>query len=143
MSLLALAKKAQKINVEKLALDITKKNSGLVSKRIEGQLKVGESGDGGKIGLYKSIRYASFKSRIGSLAPSGTVDLKLSGNLYKGINTVVSANSYTTDSSVSYSNVQVDRYGKKIYELQKDNSEDIKFKNGVDTIAAYEKLLGL
>ena len=143
MSLLKLAQKARQINIQQLALNVVKKNSGLIDKRIQEQLTVGENGDGLKVGYYKSPYYASLKSRIGSLAPNGVVDLKLSGNLHNGIKTDIKGSTYNTDSSVSYSKVQKERYGNKIYELQKENSEDIKFKNSIDIIKEYTKKLGL
>ena len=94
MSLLKLAQKARQINIQELALSIAEKNSGLIDKRIVEQLTVGENGEGGKVGLYKSPYYSSLKSRMGSLAPSGVVDLKLSGRLHKGINTKFQKTTY-------------------------------------------------
>ena len=138
-----LAAKAKKINVQLLALQVVKTNAGLINERIETQLTVGENADGNNVGLYTSARYANFKQRIGSSAPRGIVDLKLSGKLYEGLNTDIKPKTFKTDSSVEYSKYQIKRYGKKIYELQESNSEDIKFKNSVDIYTEYKRLLGL
>lgn len=140
MSLLKLAQKARKINVRDLALQIARQNAGLISNRVQQQLTVGEAGDGRIVGKYKSPYYARLKARISS-APSGVVDLKLSGSLHKGLNTDISKSKFETNSSVDYSKYQIDRYGKRIYELQKDNKEDIKFKNSFDTVKEYSRLL--
>ena len=137
-----LAAKAKTINVRKLASDILKQNSGLITNKIEQQLTVGESGRG-EVGKYKSPRYAAFKQRIGSQAPSGVVDLKLSGNLYKGLYVEFSGTSYDANSKVDYSKYQIKRYGKKIYELQKSLQKDTEFEYSQKIINEYFQRLGL
>ena len=48
------------------------------------QIEHGIAPDGNKIGEYASDAYASFKQSIGSQAPKGDVDLKLSGDFISG-----------------------------------------------------------
>ena len=138
-----LAKKAKAINVRELALLILRDNGELVNSRIREQLTVGESGTGRDVGKYKSDRYAIFKQRIGSQAPSGVVDLKLSGSLYDGLFTKIKGFSIETDSKVNYSKYQKVRYGDEIYELQKENQKDIEFQLSQAIIEAYFSKLGL
>ena len=138
-----LAKKAKQINVKELALQVAQANAGLISERVREQLLVGENSEGQNVGKYTTKRYSSFKKRIGSIAPFGVPDLKLSGKLHKGLKAEIKPASFTVDSSVEYSKYQIKRYGKKIYGLQKENAEDVKFNNSVKIAAAYQKALGL
>jgi len=140
--ILELSKRAKRINVPELALLVAQSNTGLIKERLIGQLEVGENGNGQQIGKYTSAYYARFKQRIGSKAPSGTVDLKLSGNLYDGI-FVDFGNKVEIDSDVEYSRYQKIRYGKEIYELQDENKEDVRFNNSAKTVEAYKTALGL
>jgi hypothetical protein len=84
-----LAEKAKKIDVKKLALQVVKDNAGLIKTRLTEQLTVGENGQSSDIGKYKSNWYARLKRNMGSQAPFGTVDLKYSGDLYKGLEVAI------------------------------------------------------
>ncbi|MBT3206949.1 MAG: hypothetical protein HN347_01230 [Bacteroidetes bacterium] len=138
-----LAARAKTINVQELALKVAQQNSGLIKERVQQQLIVGENEDGQEVGRYKSERYANFKQRIGSLAPSGVVDLKLSGELQNKLKVGIFPTQYLINSLIDYSKYQIQRYGKKIYGLQKENSEDIKFKNSIGIATEYKRLLGI
>lgn len=138
-----LSEKAKQIDVRKLASDVMNENSGLITNKIREQLTVGESGSGRDVGKYVSERYASLKRRIGSQAPYGVVDLRLSGNLYKGLDTTFKGFEYKTDSSVDYSKYQIKRYGKDIYELQKENKKDSEFELSNKITKEYFNRLGL
>ena len=138
-----LAEKAKRIDVKELALQVAKANEGLILQRQKQQLTVGEKADGSDIGTLKSDIYARRKKQRGGSAPFGVPDLKFSGKLYEGLNVNITPAEYNVDSSVSYSKYNVKRYGKNIYGLQKDNSEDIKFKNSQDIVGLYKKELGL
>ena len=138
-----LAKKAKAINVRELALQILRENEELINSRIREQLIVGENGKGQDVGKYKSSYYARFKKRIGSQAPLGTVDLKLSGELHDKLFTEFKDFKTETDSKVEYSKYQKKRYGKTIYEPQKSNQKDFEFSASKKIIEAYYKKLGL
>jgi hypothetical protein len=138
-----LAEKAKRIDVDKLALDVAKANSGLIKTRVQEQLTVGENGEAQDVGKYKSNRYARMKQSIGSQAPFGIVDLKLSGKLHENIKVGIFPTQVLVNSLVDYAKYQISRYGKSIFELQESNQEDIKFKNSNDIIKEYSRQLGL
>lgn len=142
MSLRELAKKAEKINIGKLALIAATGNLGLISNNVRKQLESGIAGDGSYVGKYKSLYYARKKRSI-SKAPFGVVDLKLTGLLYSKLNTTISGNKINTDSGVDYSKYQIKRYGRRIYENTDDNKEIVRSKNSRDTIAEYKRELGI
>ena len=139
-----LAKKAKKINVRQLALKVAQANEGLITDNVIDQLDVGIAGDGKRVGEYVTDRYSRFKRSEGSNAPFGVVDLKLTGDLYKGIRTrVLPTQVITNVVGVTYSKYQVRRYGKRIYENTPKNANEVKNENSRDTVQAYSKALGL
>lgn len=138
-----LAAKAKKINISKLALQVAKANVGLITDNVIDQLNVGIAGDGASVGSYATDYYSRYKRRIGSLAPFGTVDLKVTGKLYKGLRTSIKGLAVSTVSKVSYSKYQIGRYGERIYENTKTNQDQVKNKNSAGIVENYSKLLGL
>jgi len=126
-----------------LALKEAQSNSELIADLNRQQLVVGENGDGRDVGVYKSPRYASFKKRIGSIAPTGIVDLKLSGDLYKEITATITPANITIESKVSYDKYQEKRYGEEIHQLQDQNWEEVEFKVLIETRDKYLKALSL
>lgn len=126
-----------------LALKEAQANSELIAELNRQQLTVGENSKGQNVGKYVSPRYASFKKRIGSQAPSGIVDLKLSGNLYKKIQAKITPTTITIASTVPYDIYQEKRYGEEIHKLQDQNWEEIEFKVLVETRKDYLKAMGL
>ncbi len=143
MSLKKLGQKAKKVNIQLLALKEAQANSELIAELNRQQLTVGENSKGQDVGKYVSPRYAQFKKRIGSQAPSGIVDLKLSGNLYEKIKVGILPTQILINSLVDYSKYQVKRYGKEIFNLQDDNWEEIEFKVLIETRKKYIKSIGL
>ena len=143
MSLKKLGQKAKRINIRLLALKEAQANSELIAELNRQQLIVGENSKAQDVGQYVSSRYASFKKRIGSLAPSGVVDLKLSGNLYKGIKATITPTAITIKSDVDYDKYQERRYGETIHDLQDQNWEEVETKVLLDTISKYIKTMGL
>jgi len=138
-----LAEKAKKIDIQKLALEVVRANSGLIKSRLQEQLTVGENGEGSDVGKYTTAYYSKLKKRMGSQAPFGTVDLKYSGDLYKQLEVAISESKVSIDSSVSYSKYQIERYGKSIYEIQDENQKDISFINERELTKAYSEALDL
>lgn len=143
MELEKLGKKAKTINIDQIALKNAKANSGLISDLNRQQLTVGENSKGQDVGQYTTARYASFKKRIGSQAPVGVPDLKVSGNLYEKIFTEVSPQTITINTKAEYGKYNEKRYGKEIFNLQDQNWEEIEFKVLVATREQYLKQLGL
>jgi hypothetical protein len=143
VSLKKLGQKAERINIQLLALKEAQANSELIAELNRQQLTVGENSKAQDVGQYVSPRYASFKKRIGSQAPAGVVDLKLSGNLYKGIGAKVTPTLIEIKSTVPYDIYQEKRYGDTIHKLQDQNWEEVETKVLVGTIKKYVKLMGL
>lgn len=137
-----LAAKAKRINIEQLALSIAKSNSGLIVDNVREQLVKGIAGDNATVGIYTSYPYAKRKAKI-SQVPFGVVDLKLSGKLYANLKVDLTPKSVTVDSTVDYSKYQIKRYGKRVYENTKENSEKVKSKNSIDIVKNYSKALGI
>jgi hypothetical protein len=138
-----LAQKAKTINVERLAQQVAKANVGLITDNVIDQLDIGIAGDGASVGKYSTNYYSRFKRRLGSNAPFGIVDLKVTGDLYKGLRTTIKGDKVETDSKVSYSKYQINRYGKRIYENTNENKKEVRAKNSADIISGYSKALGL
>lgn len=143
MGLRELASNAKKINVRRLALQVARSNVGLITDNVIGQLDVGIAGDGQRVGDYSTNYYSRFKRRIGSNAPFGVVDLKVTGALYRGLRTKISGTDVETDSKVSYSIYQKNRYGERIYENTEENKGNVRAKNSRDAVSRYKILLGL
>lgn len=137
-----LAKKAKRINIQRLALVVAKSNSELIADNIRDQLSVGKAGNNAAVGIYSSLSYARLKSRT-SKAPFGVVNLKLSGDLYSEIFVKITPAKVDTGSNVPYSKYQINRYGKRIYENTPENSGKVRDKNSGDIVRAYAKALGL
>ncbi len=138
-----LAAKAKTINIEQLVQQVVESNAGLIADNVREQLTKGIKGSGSAVGIYSSLWYSNMKQRIGSKAPSGWVDLKLSGSLFDEIFVKVSKTEVTVDSKVSYSKYQIERYGEKIYENTKENMEQVSEKNTIYAVRNYTKALGL
>jgi len=138
-----LAEKAKKIDLQKLALQVAQANAELIPESVRNQLDVGKNGDGYNVGKYTTRYYSNYKQRRGSNAPWGVVDLKLSGELYRMLDVTISEKDFKVESFVDYSKYQLQRYGKEIYELQKDNQKTIRDKNSVDIVKEYSSQLGL
>jgi hypothetical protein len=107
------------------------------------QLRIGENAFGQDVGKYKSDRYADLKKRIGSQAPNGVPDLLFSGKLYKEMFVKFEDKQYFTDSKVEYAKFQKERYGESIFDLQKQNEEEIEFKGVNELIELYKKAIGV
>lgn len=137
-----LAKNAKRINVTQLVLLVAKSNTGLIADNVREQLSRGKAGDNIVVGIYTSLPYAKRKAKI-SQAPFGTVDLKLSGDLYKNLKVDLTLKSVDVDSTVSYSKYQIKRYGKRVYENTSTNSAKVRDKNSKDSVREYRKALGL
>jgi hypothetical protein len=138
-----LAEKAKRIDVEGLALQVAKVNAELIPTAIRGQLTEGKNGDGSSVGRYTTPYYSNYKQKRGSQAPWGVADLKLSGKLYEMLDVEIKPTEFKVDSFVDYSKYQIDRYGNKIYQLQKQNQQNIQRQNSVDIIKEYSRQLGL
>ena len=88
---------------------------------LRSQLSAGESGDGGQMPSYSSKYYARYKQRIGSEAPFGVVDLKLTGAFYSGFYLRRTAKGFIIRSKDKKNNKILQRYGSEVLELNDEN----------------------
>jgi hypothetical protein len=130
------------INIEQLVQQAVAANAELIAENVREQLSKGQSGDGKAVGIYQSVWYAQMKSKMNSL-PFGTVDLKLSGSLYENLKTEITDTTVSTDSAVSYSDIQKKRYGDKIYDNTKENQQEVRETVSLQSVRNYSKALGL
>ena len=143
MSLVTLGKKAQRIDIQKLALEEVKANSGLIAELNRQQLTVGENSKGKRIGKLVSDPYARSKKSRGGQAPFGVPDLNLFGNLYKKTQAKITPTTITITSTVPYDIYQEKRYGEEIHQLQDQNWEEVEFKVLVETRDKYLRAMSL
>lgn len=74
---------------------------------------------------YASDEYARFKQSIGSKAPFGIADLKLTGDFYSGFTLVVEGNEFRITSTDSKTSDLVSRYGEEIFGLTEKSITEV------------------
>lgn len=87
---------------------------------LRSQLSHGEKGDG-QMPLYMNEKYAEYKQRIGSEAPFGIVDLKLTGNFQRKLRLIMTKKGARIRSYDKKKSELLNHYGKEIYELNVEN----------------------
>lgn len=86
------------------------------------QLELGQEKTGNPITPeYRSELYADFKKSIGSKAPEGTPNLKLTGSFYDGINVQLNGMEYFISSTDGKMPDLVEKYGDDIFGLSEEN----------------------
>lgn len=88
------------------------------------QMLFGERSDGKKIGKYRSIPYAIRKQTINPLAGFKQVDLRLTGDFHSGLFADVRDDKVVFDSLDSKTDILLDKYGEKIFGLNKKNASE-------------------
>ena len=109
--------KVKSLDAGRIAVDALSETS---EKRIEAnreQMSKGLDNTGGIIGVYASRQYAAFKQALGSQAPYGIVDLKLTKSFQQQIKSSVNGNTIVTDSTDSKSADLQKRYGTDVFGL--------------------------
>jgi hypothetical protein len=86
------------------------------------QMLFGERSDGKKIGKYRSIPYAVRKQAQNPLAGFKQVDLRLHGDFHGGLFADVRDDKVVFDSLDSKTEILVEKYGEKIFGLNKKNA---------------------
>lgn len=71
-------------NLVQLGIDTMVENEAEIIDLNTSQVEQGLSSEGGILGEYENDNYAAFKQSIGSKAPAGIVDLKLTGDFISG-----------------------------------------------------------
>lgn len=90
------------------------------------QLEVGKDSFGVLLWEYASDEYAQFKQSIGSKAPFGIADLKLTGDFYSGFILKKQGKEFTITSTDSKTNDLVAKYGSEIFGLSDDQFPTVK-----------------
>jgi hypothetical protein len=90
------------------------------------QMSLGQSSiDNVFIGQYQSPEYAAMKVSIGSIAPYGQVDLKLTGDFQHGLELINGTDSIMVQSSDSKNDELIGRYGDEIFGLNSRRLSDV------------------
>jgi len=87
---------------------------------LRSQLSHGEKGDG-QMPSYSNERYAEYKQKIGSQAPKGIVDLKLTGAFQDKLRLIMTKTGARIRSYDKKRSELLNHYGKEIYELNAEN----------------------
>ncbi len=85
--------KWSKLNVRKVAQQTFEGTKKELEEFQIGQMITGVKADGKKIGKYKSFNYATYKYNFNTLAGFGFIDLRLTGDFYKGVFAEIKASS--------------------------------------------------
>lgn len=89
------------------------------------QLEKGLDSEGQIFSYYASENYARFKKAIGSIAPLGVTDLKLTGDFHSGIYAERAGDDLSMFSRDSKAGMLADKYGDNIFGLTDENKADI------------------
>lgn len=87
---------------------------------LRSQLSSGEKGDG-QMPPYLNKEYGEYKQRIGSEAPNGIVDLKLTGAFQNKLRLIMTKTGGRIRSYDKKKSALLNYYGKEIYELNTEN----------------------
>jgi len=99
--------------------DSIKDNEELIIKEQVDQMRHGQDAEGNVIGIYRSWAYALFKEEMGlqEPAPSGVVNLYLTGDFTRGIELQYSKDFVMPNSTDKKNNMLIEKYGDKIFGL--------------------------
>ena len=87
---------------------------------LRSQLSHGEKGDG-QMPSYASEKYAEYKQKIGSQAPNGIVDLKLTGAFQDKLRLIMTKTGARIRSYDKKKSDLQNKYGVEIFELNAEN----------------------
>lgn len=93
----------------------------IIPEMTEQQQRLGQRADGEMIGYLQDPIYAMGKTESGGLAPTGEVDLRLTGNFQAGLRTVVTKVSLKTYSLDLKADKLEKKYTPLIYGASKEN----------------------
>ena len=111
------------VNLESLdtfVVDSMKETEQELLNLLRSQLSQGERGDG-QMPQYANEKYAQYKQRIGSEAPFGVVDLKLSGDFQRKLRLIITKTGARIRSYDKKRSELLNKYSKEIYELNSEN----------------------
>jgi hypothetical protein len=84
------------------------------------QMLSGKNSEGRRIGRYKNAAYARKKYQLSRLAGYGNVDLRLTGDFYRGVTVDPRSNSVVIDSGDYKTEILTDKYGEEIFGLNQE-----------------------
>lgn len=100
------------INIQQLSVEVLKTFEVFLSDLNSQQMRLGLNSQGKPIGYYMSQEYAAWKQRRGSLAPSGVVDLFLTGAFQGGLFAQVKTDTILFDSKDGKTKMLDEKYSK-------------------------------
>jgi hypothetical protein len=84
------------------------------------QMLSGQTSEGRKIGRYKSPAYAKKKYQLSRLAGYGNVDLRLTGDFYRGVTVDPRSKSVAIGGADYKTEILTDKYGEEIFGLNQE-----------------------
>lgn len=126
--------------LDQALLGIVKQNQSEALDMNAGQLFEGVDSQDQSLGEYRSQSYARFKQ---SLNPAGVVDLKLTGDFYRGLFVKADQFPVAFDSSDGKSEMLKEKYGEEIFGLDQNNLEQFRQEIKPDVQELYRSLLQL
>jgi hypothetical protein len=107
-------------NLEDIVTNAIKESEKELLDLLRSQLSHGEKGDG-QMPSYASEKYAEYKQKIGSQAPKGITDLKLTGAFQNKLRLIITERGARIRSYDKKKSELLNHYSKEIYELNAEN----------------------
>ena len=120
MQLKELRKKLDSINITSLVDESIKETSNVIIDAVRGQIEHGMSSED-YLPVYKSQKYASKKQQLGSKAPPGITDLKLTGSFLNKLYIRIEKYNILIRSRDKKNNVLLKKYGSEIFVMNETN----------------------
>ena len=121
-----LAANARKLDAWKLFAESVEENKEYIIDLNTGQLSKGKDSNNASLFPYASDDYAKFKKSIGSEAPLGTPNLKLTGAFWEGFNIKTDKEGVIISSTDGKSEKLKSGYGEDIFGLTDESKADLK-----------------
>lgn len=112
-------------NLDKVGNKAIDENLAVMADMNREQLTFGINAEGGEVGAYRSESYARLKKSIGSRAPFGIPDLKLTGDFHSGIFAKRKGSELTFGGTDSKTSMLTEKYD-SILGLTEENRTDVK-----------------
>lgn len=126
MTLIELHKRIRSIKIKKLMDSVILEHESEIIDANTDQLSKGFYSDGDRMPDYANENYAQFKQSIGSKAPYGITDLKLTGDFHSGFFMKPDSDGFQIWSSVSKTDELVGKYGADIFGISPESKKELK-----------------
>lgn len=124
MTINELYRKLKSIDIETLMDRAVLDNKEEIVDANTASLSAGKFPDGDQMPDYRSVSYSEFKQSIGSQAPLGVTDLKLTGAFHSGFYLKATGQGYEIGSTDSKSSELEAKYGSDIFGIAKDYDKE-------------------